>query len=297
MKHSGKWRRFMPRRRGLINDQTSYEQGTIYSQARQIVSNSLHATRSIDERDHSAIARTSRAAVFLRQTEKSDVVHSLALLLLQTPAAVRAQQEMDSHRGGYRNREARLFELIDFNDTFVDTVLLLDASDLDNFAERLRQEQAFFCSSLGVANFSEEQFEAITHGLSREIAVFRGAKKEGYIVRMTSRVQDARGIDMVITDPKSKKSINVDVKTRSAFHFRVLDLERRNRMREEERMRCEIAGFCTISNNHKRSAQDTVLLQISTSRLGEIVNFSFKDTKALAKLIELAIENEGKYIV
>lgn len=297
MQNVATWKRFRPHRRGKLSDQTVYEDETIYTKARQIVDETLHQVRSINEKDHSVLARTTRASSLLRRRDTHDDIHLLALLLLQTPAAARAQDDMEKHRGGYRNREARLFELIDFNDTFVDTVLALDAQELDNFVERLRHEQDVLCSRLGVGNFSEKQYEAIVHGLSREIAVYLGAKIEGFLVRMTSRAQDARGIDMIITDPRTKKSINVDVKTHSAFHFRLVDLERRRKLDEEDRLRCELAGFCRLRSSHHDDGIHTVLMRIATDRLGEIYNFRFIDTKPLGVLIADAIDNEGEYLI
>jgi hypothetical protein len=297
MSRQGVWRRFVPHHRGRLNDQTAYEPDSLYARARQIAQDALHQVRSISEKDHSALARTSRAAALLRRRETHDAAYCLALLLLQTPGAARAQDEMDAHRGGYRNREARLFELIDFNDTFVDAVLVLDRSELAVFRDRLRHEQTVFCSQLGVQNFDERQFEAIVHGLSREIAVYLGAKKEGFLVRMTSRVQDAHGVDMVVTDPRTKKSINIDVKTHSAFHFRLIDLERQRRITEDLRLQCELAGFCAITDRRNSNRVETVLLRIATDRLSEIDAFEFVDTAPLGELLHAAIANEGKYIV
>ncbi len=204
---------------------------------------------------------------------------------------------MDRHYGGYKNRKARLYELIDFNDTFVDTVLALPEEELTGFTQRLRTELNALCAKLRVDGFDDDQFDAIVHGLSREIAVYRGAKKEGYQVRMTSRVQDAKGVDMIITDPRTKKSIGVDVKTHSSFHFRLLKLQRRNLIDEQRRLECELAGFCTIRNTRRSEQPDTVLLRIATSRLGPIANYSFRKTDKLAALIAGALKNHGKYIV
>ena len=58
-------------------------------------------------------------------------------LVAMTPQAARAQNAMDKHHGGYKNREARLMELIAFNDLFVDTVLSLPEDELPLFTEKL----------------------------------------------------------------------------------------------------------------------------------------------------------------
>lgn len=291
-----KWRRFVPRTRGDMRDPTAYEPDSLYAEARQIVAAAMHQAGPV--RGHNdGLKHSAEAVKLLRAKDSRDSAYLLALLILQAPSAARAQHEMDEHRGGYRNREARLYELIDFNDTFVSTVLSLEKKDLAEFDERLRGEINRFCAQLHLAAFSDEQFEAITHGLSREIAVYRAARAAGYIVHMTSRVQDAMGVDMVITDPETKRSINIDVKTHSAFHFRLIELEHQDRMNEEKRLQCELAGFCQIRNGHGEKAVDTVLLRIATDRLGEINDFDFVDAAPLSHLIADALRSHGRYIV
>src|SRR5690606_279189 len=127
--------------------------------------------------------RIIQAAKLVRERSEKNRLpeYFLASLILQAPNAVRAQREMDRRHGGYNNRQARLFELIDFNDTFVDTVLSLDEPLLTDFTQRLWHEIDIFCNAQRVDSFSLRQFDAIVHGLSREIAVYRGAKREGYL--------------------------------------------------------------------------------------------------------------------
>lgn len=291
------WQRFRPKTRGRLSDRTAYEPDSLYARARTVVSELMHQARGGAYSRRDTLKRTAKAVRLLRERDTHDAVHLLALLILQSPGAAHAQREMDTHHGGYKNRQARIFELIDFNDTFVDTVLALSDHDLVEFPERLMEEIDYFCGVLHAKPFSPEQFEAIVHGLSREIAVYRGAKRAGYIVHMTSRMQDAMGVDMVITDPDTKKSLNVDVKTRSSFHFRLVDLERQDRIDETQRLECELAGFCRIRNGHGHQTVETVLLRISTEHLGQIRAFDFVDIEPLATLIGDAMTQEGKYVI
>ncbi len=291
------WQRFRPKTRGALADKTVYEPESLYARARSVVAEALRHAHSDTSRRGQSVKRASHAAQALRERDAHDAVHLLALLILQAPAAALAQREMDAHHGGYRNRQARIYELIDFNDTFVDTVFSLHEHDLAMFPERLQAEIDQFCTRLHTPSFTPEQFEAIVHGLSREIAVYRGAKRAGYLVHMTSRVQDAMGIDMVITDPDTKKSINIDVKTRSAYHFRLIDLERQNRIDANRRLECELAGFCTIRNGKGSQSVDTMLFRVATDDLGPIRNFDFVDIEPLATLIAEALKQHGQYII
>ena len=285
--------RTLPELRGRLNDPTIYEGDSLYSKARHIINTEL---RSVS-RKGGALKRSERAVARMRQHPTHRSEYLLAQLILQSPTAAEAQRQMDRHRGGYKNRRARLFELIDFNDTFVDTALSLDRMQLKTFTVRLRAEIDWYCTQVGVQSFDDKQFAAIVHGLSREIAVYRAATELGYRAKMTSRLQDSKGIDMIITDPETKKSISIDVKTHSSFHFRLLKLQQSNRLTEEQRLQCELAGYCTIRYGKGYNEIDTVLLRIATDRLGEIHHYEFVDNEPFGELLADAFKHHGRYVL
>lgn len=294
MQKIGLWQRFRPKLKGRLDDETLYEPGSLYAQARVIVDDALHHARS----DRAGLKRTKTAARQLRQRQFYDAAHFVALIILQTPGAARAQKAMDKHHGGYENRQARVFELIDFNDTFVDAVLALAEKELNDFTERLWSEMQTFCAQQRLDCFTEDEYRAIVHGLSREIAVFRAAKKCGYEARMTSRLQDSKGVDMIITDPETKKSLAIDIKTSAAFHWRIVDLKKRGRLNEEQHLECELAGFCKLAHHkNDNNRYEPLLLRISTSRLGEIKNFDFVTFDAFHELLRSAFQYHGEYMV
>ena len=289
------WRRFRPIDRGVLYDPTTFEPDSLYAKSRKIINDALQESRNI-RLSGRQMKRVNEAVRRLTLRGILEPEYLLARLILQTPSAATAQVDMDTNKGGYANRRARLFELIDFNDTYVDTVLSLPDELLVDFPERLHDEMVIFCKRMHLPMFTDKQYEALSHGLSREIALFRGAKKLGYAVRMTSRIQDAMGVDMVITDMLSKRSINVDCKTRSAFHFRLRDLVREQRIDEEKRLRCELMGFCLITNGKNDRAVDTVLFRLATKDLGGIKNYDFVNPEALSEQIYQAIDHHGTYI-
>ena len=200
---------------------------------------------------------------------------------------------MDEHPHGYRNRHERLFELIDFNDTLVSAVLALPESELPQFADVAKRAMDAFCKRVKSRCFSNEQFEAIVHGLSREIAVYRGAKAEGYEVSMTSRTQDALGIDMVIRDPASGRSINVDCKTHSAFYYRLKDLVHEGRMTTEESAIAEDKGYCRVVNGDDSQRVAIILWRIDEQTYGDIQAFSLADPARLGNALHDIIQAEG----
>jgi len=225
----------------------------------------------------------------LKKEKRSGVVMNLALLLAQSPRASVAQQEMDIRHGGYKNRTARLYELIDFNDSFVDTVLGLPKPELMEFPDVLKRHMQRLCDTVGVLMMSDDQYYAIVHGLSREVAVYNAAKREGFLVHMTTRVEDAHGADMVVSD-KDGREMNIDCKTRSSFHFRLLDRKRDHLMTEEERLEAENDGFAVLRTGKRADFVRTTLVRVATQDLGEIKAFSFVDTARIGNLLKRAMK-------
>ena len=219
----------------------------------------------------------------------------VTVLVLQTPRAVIAQRKMDKSPHG-EGAHAHLYELIDFNDSFVSSVLSLPDEYLPDFQSEARRLMDSLCNRLHMPSFTDEQYEAITHGLSREIAVYRGAIREGLQAEMTSRAQDAKGVDIIVTDPETGRSINVDVKTPSAYYYRLKDLRQEGRISTEAAEQAEFNGFCEVRNGHNAEGVDVVLLRIDPEEVGEIENFSFTDTQKLGSMLRHILREHGATI-
>lgn len=289
-----KWRRFRPQHQGDLSDTTSFEPGSLYAKARVIIDESLQKTRD-GRGTRGQMKRVNEAARLLAERNIEQPEYVLAQLILLTPGAASAQQQMDRHRGGYADYRARLFELIDFNDTFDRLALLLPDNEIEHFIERLYDEMVVFGSRMHLPVLSEKQYEAITHGLSREIALYHGVRSLGYNVRMTSRLQDAMGVDMVITDPDTKRSINIDCKTSSSFHFRLIELKKAHRLNEGQRLRCELTGVCKVTNGSGARGVETVLLRLDIDELGKLNTFNFRNLDLLREQITFALDTYGFY--
>lgn len=233
-----------------------------------------------------------------RRVERSDdedkSVRLLALLLLQTPRAVRAQDAMDKRHGGYRHRHKRLFELIDFNDTFVDAVLSLSPDQRRDFSLRLPEMMRQFCRRARTHMFSLEQFDAIVHGLSREIAVYLGAREQGFEVHMTSRVADGLGVDLQIRWPESGRFVNIDCKTTNSYLHRIEDLRREGRLSEHEVGLALTRGYVRVVNGRHENAVRVVLFSVVPEVFGDIVNYEFAHTDVLAVKLHEVLRMYGE---
>lgn len=225
-----------------------------------------------------------------RLTTHPTAIEWFTLLILRAPGAARAQQLMDKHPHGYHNKQARLFELIDFNDAFVSTVLVLRNEERHGFIGLAKQEIASFCKEFGSHMFSDDQFEAITRGLSREVAVYLGALDQGFSAVMTSRSQDAMGVDMVITDPESGRSLNIDCKTPSAYHYRIRDLVAQGRLSEQAGEIAEDLGYAHELNGHGTGAVAVTLLRVDPNEVGDIENFRFAEPALLGNRLKALFE-------
>lgn len=218
----------------------------------------------------------------------------LYALALQAPRAAVAQQEMDKHPHGYHSKEHRLYELIDFNDAFDSAILALPRDLLPGVKEHIRRLCDAMCEKAGTRCFADEEYQAIVHGLSREIAVYLGLEDEGYHIEMTSRREDAFGIDMKILSPKTLKQVAVDIKTRSSYYYRVQQLHREGRLSEEGLLMAERNGFTAVMNGRGQEQRRVVTWRIDHEVLGEVVDFRFETTRRLAEEAQMILLRYGE---
>ncbi len=258
------WRRFIPKRKpGAVVLSDGMRLSTI---------------RSVDD----AHTFAEQVKSLGPREQRSDEAERLRTqLLAQTPKAVFAQGQMDTHKHGYHNREKRLYELIDFNDTLVSYVLATRHVELPGLADRMKQDMTDFCRRLNVPMFTDTQYDAIVRGLSREIAVYRTAKYGGFGVHMTNRTEDAFGIDMVITQPDTNKVLNIDCKTPPSFRHRLEDLVHNGRISEDDLIRGDQNGYLTVMQRRGSESVPVTLFCILPDLLGEISNFTFDEPEKL----------------
>jgi len=207
----------------------------------------------------------------------------LRALILQAPHAAQAQAQMDKHRHGFHDRSNRVMELIDFNDAYVSTVLAMPPDHLHDFNDETKQLIDWFCKRVGAWTFTDEQFEAIAHGLSREIAVYNAVQAAGFGAQMTTRSEDAFGIDIHITDRTTGRRINVDIKTTSAFHYRLIELLSEGRIEDADMDLAETRGYAAVYNGHGDEKIRVVLWRIDHDTLGDIQDFAFATTEQLIR--------------
>ncbi|OYW42722.1 hypothetical protein B7Z28_01285, partial [Candidatus Saccharibacteria bacterium 32-45-3] len=160
------WRQFRPRLSERLKLRRSRRdnavpQGNIYDQAwrnAQVVLARTSGKKRFDSQDLDDAKKLARDVAYRSQ----HAYDWLTSLILQAPTAAQAQNQMDKHKHGYRNREARLYELIDFNDTYVSTVLAFPADELANFNEKVKQLLDACSKQMHMAAFTDMQWEAIT---------------------------------------------------------------------------------------------------------------------------------------
>ena len=144
MTYSG-WRRFRPTVRTRREAARPKLIAGMHARLDELLSErgGAHAYEDIDRLDGLVEKQVSRVISYPTATEW------LTLLILRAPGAARAQHQMDKHPHGYRNQQARLFELIDFNDAFVSTVLALSDDQRRGFIEAVKREIDAFCERVG----------------------------------------------------------------------------------------------------------------------------------------------------
>ncbi len=225
---------------------------------------------------------------------KSGLPHDgVVALLAQAPRAVLAQLQMDKFPYGYRNKEERLFELIDFNDTLVATILDMDDQLRIQFAERMKQAMDRVCKRVGAPCFSNEQWTAIIRGLTREVAVYLAAKEHGFHAWMTDRADDALGIDIQVQDPEDGRYINLDVKTPSSFRHRMEQLVHENRLTEHDLLVGDQQSYIVEHNGHGNNRVEVIVLCILPDLFGELADWRFVNAEPMRQKLNQLIRDHG----
>ncbi len=217
----------------------------------------------------------------------------LASLYAQAPRAAAAQQQMDQHPYGYWDKQARVFELIDFNDTFVATVLAMGQADRAKFAIRAKQGCDSICYQTRSPLFTAEQWMAIVRGLTREIAVYQAARDRGFQAVMPNRTGDAMGIDLQVRDPESGRYINIDVKTPSSFRHRLEELVQQGRLTEKQLLDADMRSYAIEHNGHNGGAVEVVLLCMLPDKFGDFGDFRLLNSEPMRQMLNFLIREHG----
>ncbi|MEO8691744.1 MAG: hypothetical protein ABI397_03080 [Candidatus Saccharimonas sp.] len=223
----------------------------------------------------------------------------LTALLAQAPRASLAQIQMDAYPHGYRNKKERLFELIDFNDTLMDTILTSSGENREAFRVRAKQAADRVCQRVGAPVFTEDQWTAIIRGLTREIAVYVAARNSGFNAWLTDRAHDALGVDIQVQDPASGHYINIDVKTPSSFRRRMELLVQEGRLTEQQLIDGDKNSFIIEHNGPANDKVQVIVLCILPDLFGELVDWRFVDSEPMRRMLNRLIHdygiNDGKY--
>lgn len=302
-----RWRHFAPRRNRRLRpyrrrDVSLDYKHTYEPQPVQFVCNSTDFFDCAEEDVVSYLQRRpeihaldGRIDALRARFEKTWLAHDgMVALLAQVPRAVLAQMQMDRFEHGYRNKKERLYELIDFNDTLVSLVLVMDDSLRCQLDERGKQAADRICLRVGAPCFSNEQWRAIIRGLTREVAVFLAAKEQGFRVLMTDRAHDALGIDMQVQDPEDGRYINIDVKTPSSFRHRMEELVREGRLSERELYEGDQQSYIIEHNGHGLARAEVVVLCILPDLFGDLADWRFVDPDPMRHKLNQLIRDHGQ---
>ncbi len=225
----------------------------------------------------------------------------LAALFIQTPRAAKSQQLLDQYSHGYHDKKARVFELIDFNDTFVGTVLSLSEHDRCCFAEQAKKQMDRVCFHVHTEMFSDEQWTAIVRGLTREIAVYQAARDRGFDAFMPNRTADALGVDLQVRDPETGRYINVDVKTPSSFRRRLEDLVQQGRLTEQDLLLADQRSYVVETNGKNGGSIQVILLCMLPDRFGEFGHFRLQNSEPMRQMLNYLIReyglSDGRYAI
>lgn len=287
----GLWRRFRPHYTFKVPGlpaPTVAAPHDVYTEALRYVERVLPRRRPKPKQLDAIITKLRHVA---EQTNKP--ADWLAALYAQAPRAAAAQQQMDQHPYGYHDKQARLFELIDFNDTFVATILSMDQSMRARFVAQAKRGCDSMCYQTHSPVFSDDQWRAIVRGLTREIAVYQAARDRGFDATMPNRTGDAMGIDLQVRDPESGRYINIDVKTPSSFRHRLEELVQEGRLTDKELMEADSRSYVIEHNGHNRDRVEVIVLCMLPDKFGDFGDFRLLNSEPMRQILNFLIREYG----
>ena len=222
-----------------------------------------------------------------------DPIDGLVALLAQAPRAVLAQMQMDNYPHGYRNKQERLYELIDFNDTLIGTILAMGDGARRQFRSRVKEAADRVCHRVGAPNFTNKQWDAIIRGLTREVAVYTAAKESGFNAWLTDRAHDALGIDLQVQDPEDGRYINIDVKTPRSFRHRMEQLVKEKRLTERELLIGDERQYIIEKNGRGKNRVDVIVLCILPDAFGDLIDWRFVNSEPMRHKLNQLIRDHG----
>ncbi len=307
-RHHHRWRSFRPRRRH--HEQYRQRSWRDKRHDKKLIQTPVAVEYVCNNQDFFDVAEQRVVSLLQRRPEVNNLdkrigplverfhatkhpLDGVAALLAQAPRAVLAQIQMDQYPHGYRNKEKRLFELIDFNDTMVDTILLMDDALRQQFADRVKQAADRVCKRVGAPCFSDEQWRAIIRGLTREVAVYLAAVDNGFEAHITDRASDALGIDLQIRDPEDGRYINVDVKTPSSFRHRMEQLVHEGRLSEKQLYEGDRQSYIIEFNGRGATRTQVIVLCILPDLFGDLADWRFVNPEPMRLKLNRIIREHG----
>lgn len=285
------WHRFRPRnlfRRGQKLVPIDASQHDIFTEVMQYVQRRLPRRHPKPKQLEALITELRGRAESTNRPEDW-----LAALYAQAPRAAAAQQQMEQHPYGYHDKHTRLYELIDFNDTFVGTILAMNTTQHARFVREAKQGCDQMSRQVHAPLFSDSQWTAIVRGLTREIAVYQAARDRGFDATMPNRTGDAMGIDLQVRDPESGRYINIDVKTPSSFRHRLEELVHEGRLTDKELLDADARSYCIEHNGHNAGQVEVIVLCLLPDKFGDFGDFRLLNSEPMRQTLNLLIREHG----
>jgi hypothetical protein len=218
----------------------------------------------------------------------------MALLVLGIPAAARAQERMDTRRT--HDRALDVGSLSRFNRDLSGVMLEMPPSMLPEFPDRLRRRsENLLYQQWGLPVLNEVQFNRITNGISREVAVLRALQEtlpEEWNLRQGTPQEDMLGTDAVVVDNEGRE-LRMDMKTDYAFAHILDDLEAGDWITPEQARRGAEDGY-VYSPGRTPAGEKVYTCVFNADALGKITDCQYEDPFAVFEFVEQQFEQQGQ---
>jgi hypothetical protein len=155
----------------------------------------------------------------------------LALVVLGTPNAVRAQETLDADENGHlspRRRRENVMTLSTYNNELGDALTYMHPSMFEDLAERLQaRNKNLIEGKWNLPSMDKNGINILLGGKNREVRFLRAFQKfdqeftDGWEAEQSDTFNDLLGIDITVKNQEGQQ-LYLDSKTRNAFDRQVL---------------------------------------------------------------------------
>ncbi len=209
--------------------------------------------------------------------------HNIAQVLLDMPAAARAQAELDGDEYTPEHKHKQdLMIVCQFNQDIGAALTHMPHSMQSDFPDTVHQQATKGLKNhYGLEVLPETALKHIFAGVRREVAFMRSTLDNDIECTPATIEQDLKGADVVVTDEVGQ--FGIDLKTHNSFEKKITQMLDRKKLTPEEATAARTQGYIDMPIREE-DALPTIMA--NADAIGRIKGYDYEQPEAVIQFIE-----------